>query len=105
SPEQANAIAVDSTGAAYIAGVTNSANFPVTVGAFQTVFNGVQDAFVTKLNPAGSAKVYSTYLGSSSFDWATGIALDTAVNAYVTGYTSSAGFPVAGGVQVGFKGF
>jgi hypothetical protein len=105
SPEQVNAIAVDSAGAAYVAGVTNSANFPVTVGAFQTVFNGVQDAFVTKLNPAGSAKTYSTYLGSSSFDWATGIALDTAVNAYVTGYTSSAGFPVTGGVQAGFKGF
>ena len=105
SPEQANAIAVDSAGAAYVAGVTNSANFPVTVGAFQTVFNGVQDAFVTKLNPAGSIKVYSTYLGSSSFDWASAIALDTAVNAYVTGYTSSAGFPVAGGVQAGFKGF
>ena len=47
-------------GLAYVAGVTNSANFPVTVGAFQTTFNGVQDAFVTKLNAAGNAKVYST---------------------------------------------
>ena len=105
SPEQANAIAVDSTGAVYIAGVTNSSNFPVTVGAFQTVFNGAQDAFVTKLNAAGSAKLYSTYLGSSSFDWASGLAIDSGGNAYVAGYTSSAGFPVVSGVQTGFNGF
>jgi len=105
SPEQANAIAVDSTGSAYVAGVTNSANFPVTAGAFQTAFNGVQDAFVTKLNAAGSAKVYSTYLGSFSFDWASGIAVDSGGNAYVAGYTSSSGFPVVGGVQAGFNGF
>jgi len=105
SPEQANAIAVDSAGSAYVAGVTNSANFPVTAGAFQTAFNGVQDAFVTKLNAAGSAELYSTYLGSSSFDWASGIAIDTGLNAYVAGYTSSAGFPVVGGVQAGFNGF
>src|SRR4029077_15875484 len=77
SPEQANAIAVDSVGSAYIAGVTNSTNFPVTAGAFQTTFNGVQDAFVTKLNAAGSAILYSTYLGSSSFDWSSGIAIDS----------------------------
>ena len=77
----------------------------MTVGAFQTTFNGVQDAFVTKLNAAGSAKVYSTYLGSFSFDWANGIAVDSGGNAYVAGYTSSAGFPVVGGVQAGFKGF
>ena len=105
SPEQANAIAVDSAGAAYVAGVTNSGNFPVTAGAFQTTFNGVQDAFVTKLNAAGSAKLYSTYLGSYSFDWASGIAIDSGGNAYVAGYTSSAGFPVVGGVQAGFNGF
>jgi hypothetical protein len=105
SPEQANAIAVDAAGAAYVAGVTNSANFPVTAGAFQTAFNGFQDAFVTRLNPAGSAKLYSTYLGSSSFDWASGIAVDTGLNVYVAGYTSSAGFPVVGAVQGGFNGF
>ena len=104
SPEQANAIAVDSAGSAYVAGVTNSGNFPVTAGAFQTAFNGIQDAFVTKLNAAGS-RVYSTYLGSFGFDWASGIAVDSAGNAYVAGYTSSAGFPVTGGVQAGFNGF
>ena len=60
---------------------------------------------MTKLNAAGSAKLYSTYLGSSSFDWASGIAIDSGGNAYVAGYTSSAGFPVVGGVQAGFNGF
>jgi hypothetical protein len=104
SPEQANAIAVDAAGAAYVAGVTSSTNFPVTSGAFQTVFSGVQDAFAAKLSPAG-AIVYGTYLGGSSFDWATGAALDPSGNFYLAGYTSSAGFPATGGVQLGFNGF
>jgi hypothetical protein len=105
SPEQANAIAVDTTGAAYVTGVTNSTNFPVTVGAFQALLNGTQDAFVTKLNTNGSAYLYSTYLGSSSFDWASSIAVDSGGNAYVAGYTSSSLFPVVNQIQAGFKGF
>ena len=105
SPEQANALAVDATGAAYITGVTNSTNFPVTPGAFQTALNATQDAFVTKLNTNGSVKLYSTYLGSASFDWASGIALDSAGNAYVTGYTSSPSFPVINELQTDFHGF
>jgi len=97
--EQANHIAVDYSGNAYITGVTNSANFPVTTGAFQATYNGDQDAFVTKINPSGSALVYSTYLGGTSFDWGSGIALDQADNAYVTGYTSSFNFPTTGLIQ------
>lgn len=104
TPEQANGIAVDSSGNAYVTGVTNSANFPVTAGSYQTVFGGISDAFVAKLNAAGSALVYSTYLGGSSFDWANGIALDTGGNAYVAGYSSSLDFPVIGGVQAVFGG-
>ena len=104
SPEQANAIAVDATGAAYVAGVTDSLNFPTTAGAFQTQFNGVTAAFVTKLNPAGSAKLYSTYMGDASFDWASGIAVGSDGSAYVAGYTASPGFPTVGGVQSGFQG-
>ena len=103
--EQANAIAVDSSGAAYVAGVTNSSNFPTTSGAFQTSFSGQQDVFVSKIAAGGSTLVYSTYLGGTSFDWASGIALDASRNAYVTGYTSSLGFPVANAVQAGFNGF
>jgi uncharacterized protein (TIGR03437 family) len=109
--DSATALAVDSKGYAYIAGVTNSIDFPVTAGAFQSGNNAVltSNAFVTKLNPAGSALVYSTYLGGSGRilfsigpqvwqgDGATGLAVDSAGNAYVTGYAISTDFPVTAG--------
>ncbi len=104
SPEQATAIAVDAKDNAYVTGVTNSANFPVSVGAFQPAFDGVEDAFVAKISLAGNALTYSTYLGGSAFDWANGIAVDSSGNAYVAGYTSSFDFPTVGGVQAGFNG-
>jgi hypothetical protein len=82
-------IAVDSTGAAYVTGTTKSSSFPTTPGAYQTTYGGNTDAFVTKLNPGGSALVYSTYLGGSSFDTGASIALDSGDDAYVTGQTNS----------------
>ena len=60
---------------------------------------------MAKINPAGSALVYSTYLGGSSFDWGSGIALDTAGNAYIAGYTSSFDFPTTGSIQPNLAGF
>ena len=105
TPEVANGIAVDSTGNAFIAGVTNSTDFPVTAGAYQVAFNGVSDAFVTKINPAGTALAYSTYLGGTSFDWAWGIGVDSSGNAYAAGYTSSGDFAQSNPVQAGFGGF
>jgi len=92
-------IAVDSVGDVYISGVTASIDFPVTPGAFQTSCGGpcYGNAFVSKFNPAGSALVYSTYLGGSEADYATAIALDGAGNVYVTGYTTSDDFPVTPG--------
>jgi hypothetical protein len=104
SPEQANAIALDSSGNAYIAGVTDSTNFPVSTGAFQTALNGAQNVFVAKLTSNGQSLVYSTYIGGEGTDWATGIAVSAAGNAYVAGYTSSVNFPQAIPVQAAFGG-
>ncbi len=89
---QGNAIAVDSSGNAYITGTIGSSDFPTTAGAFQTV-NGHYDAFVTKLNADGTALVYSTYLGGNGYDLGDGIAVDSAGNAYITGYATSSNFP------------
>ena len=104
--DRSTSIAVDSLGNAYLTGVTTSGNFPTTTGAFQTAFGGgtcgttaCSDAFVTKLNPAGSALVYSTYLGGSDSDSGQGIALDDSGNAYVTGSTLSTIFPTATPLQ------
>jgi hypothetical protein len=95
-------IAVDSAGNAYVTGATTSSNFPKTTGALQTSLGGTGDAFVTKLNPAGSALVYSTFLGGGLLDIGTGIAVDGSNNAYVTGQTDSTTptpFPTAGATQ------
>ncbi|MCX6625990.1 MAG: SBBP repeat-containing protein [Acidobacteria bacterium] len=92
--DQAQAIALDPAGNAYITGKTVSKNFPVA-SAFQTANGGgTSDAFVAKLNAAGNSFVYSTYLGGSGDDHALGIAVDSAGNAYVTGGTGSRNFPV-----------
>jgi hypothetical protein len=102
--EQANAIAVDSSGSAYVAGVTNSTNFPLTAGALQVTFNGMQDAFVAKFSVTGSTLVYSTYLGGTGYDAGNGIKVDSSGNAYVTGYTSSPDFVTVSPVQTAFNG-
>lgn len=95
--EHAVGVAVDTAGNAYITGYTTSTDFPTTAGAFQTTFDGLYDRFVTKLNPAGTGLLYSTYLGGSSGDYGGRIAVDTAGNAYVTGYTTSTDFPTTPG--------
>ncbi len=99
-----NPIAVDAAGSAYVTGETESNDFPTTAGAFDTSFNGNNDAFVTKLNATGSALVYSTYLGGSGDDRGHGIALD-AGNAYITGETESPNFPTTlGAFDTSFNG-
>ncbi|HEV2840963.1 MAG TPA: SBBP repeat-containing protein [Chthoniobacterales bacterium] len=95
--DQGRDIAVDSAGNAYVVGVPSS-DFP-TVNAFQDTSHGIQDVFITKLNAAGSALVYSTYLGGSGYDFGLGIAVDSAGSAYVTGQTSSTDFPTANAFQ------
>ncbi len=98
---EANAIALDSSGNAYVTGYTKALNFPITPGVFQpkcsSCNTGKVDAFVSKLNSSGSALVYSTYLGGNNGDVAYAIALDSSENAYVTGYTYSTNFPTTNG--------
>jgi Beta-propeller repeat len=89
-------IAVDGNGNAYVTGGTTSGNFPTTPGAFQITFGGGFDAFVTKLNAAGTALVYSTYLGGSDTDQGLSIAVDGLDNAYVTG-SACGNFPTTPG--------
>jgi uncharacterized protein (TIGR03437 family) len=93
SVDEGNGIAVDAAGNAYVTGYTASTNFPVQ-SAFRGSNAGSVDAFVTKMNPAGSALVYSTYLGGSATDYGTAVAVDSAGNAYVTGIVTSDDFPV-----------
>ena len=96
--DRGNGIAVDNSGSAYVTGNTTSVNFPTTVGTYQTTAGGgIYDAFVSKLNAAGSALVYSTYLGGSGSDVGSGIAVDSSGNTYVTGQTDSANFPTTAG--------
>jgi hypothetical protein len=97
SLDQGTAIAVNANGEAFVAGTTDSADFPVTPHSYRTSYSGGYDVFVTHLNAAGTALVYSTYLGGSNFDEALGLALDGAGNAYVTGGTISTDFPVTVG--------
>lgn len=86
-------ISIDSSANVYIAGRTQSADFPTTPGAFDTLYNGLYDAFVSKLNSTGTALVYSTYLGGGGIDFGNGITIDSIGNAYVTGRTYSTNFP------------
>ena len=120
------AIAVDSSGNAYVTGQTNSANFPVTAGAYQTVcdpnptnqgppytatcYSSNVSAFVTKLNATGTGLVYSTFLGGFAYDYATAIAVDSAGRAYIAGnedeycqpsYTFQGCFPTTSGAVIG----
>jgi uncharacterized protein (TIGR03437 family) len=121
------AIAVDSSGSAYVTGQTNSTGFPVTSGAYQTICDPAPNntgasagaascnssnvsAFVTKLNPAGTGIVYSTFLGGYAYAYANSIAVDSTGRAYIAGneqeycstqYTYQGCFPTTGGAVIG----
>ncbi|HYL37121.1 MAG TPA: SBBP repeat-containing protein [Bryobacteraceae bacterium] len=109
-------IALDSSGAVYMTGATTTQNLKTSPGAFQSAFRGYYnlpfniamgfgDAFVAKLDPAGSKLLYLTYLGGSYNDSGTAIAVDSAGDAYVTGFSDSPDFPVvAGALQPALAG-
>jgi hypothetical protein len=96
--EIANGIAVDSYGQAYVGGSTTSTNFQI-VGGVYSANQGGQDGFVVKLTAAGTAIVYSTYLGGAATDNIAAIAVNGAGNAIVTGSTTSVNFPVSNAAQ------
>ncbi len=94
--ESTPSIAVDSAFNAYLAGTTTSTDFP-TLSPYQGSLKGASNIFVTKFNSAGTALVFSTYLGGTGTDTAAGIAVDKGFNVYVAGTTSSGDFPVTSG--------
>jgi hypothetical protein len=93
--EWGNGIDIDSEGNAYITGQTNSNDFPVTSGAYDTNYynDGFYDVFILKLNPTGAKFIYSTFLGGSYDDQGYDIVVDPFGNAFITGYTFYADFP------------
>ena len=101
--DQPSAIVADAQGNTYVTGSTTSANFP-TKGALQPRYGGNTDVFVTKLDAATGAIVYSTYLGGSGIDTARAIRVDAAGSVYVAGSTRSADFPAVRGFQTRLAG-
>ena len=93
----AGAITVAADYSAYLTGSTSSTDFPITAGAVQRTFGGERDAFVARVNAAGSALVYSTYLGGSLDDVGLAVAVDAAGTAFVSGATLSDNFPTTTG--------
>ncbi len=107
--DAANGVAIDASGNAYVTGqvVSTEASFPVAVGPDLTYHGGTTDAFVAKVNPAGTALVYCGYIGGSASDYGTGVAVDGSGNAYVAGYTTSTeamSFPVTVGPDLTHNG-
>jgi hypothetical protein len=105
--DKGNGIAVDAAGNIYVTGstISDQTSFPVVAGPDLTQ-NGLWDAFIAKVNPAGTALIYAGYIGGVNWDEGTGVAVDGAGNAYVTGYTASdqATFPVKGGPDLTYNG-
>jgi Beta-propeller repeat/Abnormal spindle-like microcephaly-assoc'd, ASPM-SPD-2-Hydin/HYDIN/CFA65/VesB-like, Ig-like domain len=99
-------VTVDSAGNAYAVGMTQSTNFP-TVNPLPTntsYAGGAHDATIVKLNPTGTARLYSTYIGGNGDDWNRGVVVDSSGNAYVTGYTTSSNFPTVNPYQPAYSG-
>lgn len=101
--DESGNLALDTAGNVYVAGNTYSSNFPL-VNPYQPTLRGIDDAFVAKINPSGSAMIYSTYFGGSAADAAYGIAVDTFGNAHLSGYTLSYDLPLMNPYQPTFAG-
>jgi len=97
SPDWCQSITADEVGNAYLTGMTSSVDFPVTTGALDAGYNGLNDVFVAKLNPSGGELLYSTFLGGRDEEQGSGIALDRSGNILVSGWTKSDDFPTTTG--------
>ena len=110
--DAAEGIALDAAGDAYLTGITDSSDFPLK-SPIRSAITGIPtpifsvfpfDAFVTKLDPTGSALVYSTYVGGDTEDQGIAIAVDAAGGAYITGFTNSTNFYTTNAVQTNLLG-
>jgi hypothetical protein len=90
-------IAIDGSSNVYITGKTNSSNYDISLGAFQSIKEGYADVFVTKLNSTGTGLIYSTYIGGTDSEVGYGIAIDNSGNAYITGWTGSTDYDITSG--------
>jgi hypothetical protein len=99
SDDRALGLALDGSGNVYIAGSSQSTDFPTTTGVLQGTNQGQSDVFVAKLNPSGPSVTYATLLGGAGVDQANGIAVDSSGNAYITGFTNSSNFPTYSPIQ------
>lgn len=97
--DHARAVAVDASGAVYVAGTTESPDFITTSGAYSGTFAGGTDIWVAKFNPDGSGPVYSAFIGGAGNDGALALAVDSAGAVYLTGFTTSADFPTQSALQ------
>ena len=103
NPNQGNAIALDASGNAYVAGYTWAADFPVINAAFAG-FDAISDGFISKVNSSGTALIYSTYIGGSNYDALSGIAVDSTGAAWAVGSTFSPDFPLLSPYQNTYGG-
>ena len=97
SHDEGHAVALDTSGDAYVTGLSYSSNFPTTAGSLRTTLSGLDDAFVSKLDPSGSSLVYSTYLGGMWHDDGHGIVVDASGDVYIAGFSDSVNFPTTAG--------
>jgi|GEM_PF-3221085 len=103
STDRIEGLAVDTAGCAYVTGLTNSSNFPVTHG-YDTTFNGSNDVFLTKFSPSGTSLEYSTFIGGVGDDHGEGLAIGTDNSVYVTGFTAASDFPTVNAYDNSFNG-